>query len=103
MKKLTIKIAPKEENICYYPRDFKEVRFLGVQTSSGERYFRVNWATTESDSIFWYPFVGGKNAGVWCTIRQEDKIQRLLKSGCSFFSFDSPRELYVWIGNASLC
>ena len=102
MKELQIKIRLIEEDVCYYPDDFQKIRFCGLQTSRGERYFRSNWADSIDNYKFWYPFVGGKDASVFTTIRSAVDIIRLYDAGCSFFSFGSAEELYTWMARRNL-
>ena len=98
MKELQVKIRPKEEDICFYPDDLKKIKFLGLQTKTGGRYFRTNWASSENDYVFWYPFVGGAEATVYTTLRSEENMAVLLRTGCKFFSFESAEEMYLWLG-----
>ncbi len=97
MKELQVKIRPKEEDVCYYPEGFQKVLFLGLQEPDGDRYFRVNWASSGHD--FWYPFAGGKNGGIYTTISSEETIIRLITEGCKFFSFETAEEMYRWLGH----
>ena len=98
MKELQVKVRPKWGDICFYPEDFQKVKFLGVEIS-GTRYFRVNWGSTENGYAFWYPFVGGTEALLYTTIKTESDINRLLKNGCKFFSFETAIEMYRWVGH----
>ncbi len=99
MEKLQVEVSSKQQDICYYPEDFNKIIFLGMQTPDKERYCKNNWASSESGSAFWYPFVGGENCSIYTTVRSGTKIQELLDDGCLFFSFDSARELYTWMSN----
>ena len=99
MKELQIKIRPKEEDVCYYPDEFKRIKFLGIESQCGNHYFRANWASSESNYGFWYPFVGGAEATVFTTIRSEEDINRLYDMGCKFFSFGTAREMYQWLAD----
>ena len=99
MKELQIKIRPKEADVCYYPDEFNKIRFLGIECPRGSRYFRANWASTENEAAFWYPFVGGAGASVYTTIRTAQDINRLYDVGCKFFSFQTAEEMYRWLGH----
>jgi len=99
MKKLQVEVRPKNEDVCFYPEDFQRIKFLGLQILDGTRYFRVNWASTENNYTFWYPFVGGVDAALYADIRAECDINRLLKAGCNFFSFETAEEMYRWLGH----
>lgn len=105
MKELNVVIQEKVPDICYWPDDFGKIKFLGFQTKSGEKYFRSNWCTTESNSVFWYPLVGGIDALVWTTVHNKTDIEDLLRCGGKFFSFDSAKEMYRWMsgGKNELC
>lgn len=98
MKELQIKIRPKEEDVCYFPDEFQKIRFCGLEIpQGGGRYFRINWASSEDNFKFWYPFVGGYDAGAYTVIRSGDDIIRLYDEGCRFYSFESITELYDWM------
>ena len=100
MKELQIKIRPREEDICYFPEDFQKVKFLGLELNTRQRYFRVNWASSENNNAFWYPFVGGTDATLYTDVRAECDMNRLLRAGCRFYSFETAEEMYRWLGHS---
>ncbi len=100
MRKLNVKVRPLEMDVCFYPEDFCKIQFLGVETKSGDRYFRTNWASAEDNSAFWYPFCGGITASVWNTVRSTKDMQGMLDSGCTFYFFATAKSLYLWMANA---
>jgi len=99
MKKVQVVFHEKKPDVLplTYPEEFGLCRFLGFETRNGERYIQVNWASSEENFAFWYPFVGGANISLYNQgASTEEKLRDMLKQGVSY-KFDSRREMYLWM------
>lgn len=86
-----------------FPANFNTFGSVGYETSDGQRYCRVNWASTKEGYAFFYPFIGGDCLSLYCQgVTDEAKVKAMLKCG-KFYKFLSQKELYMWMSGGAGC